>query len=97
MIVQADPRLGETCESVTLAILAPHSGKRRCGTTRAGQTDYRQLVGAELDKAGISEKRHRQAVETVCELYWAMSRDRSDYAWWEKITRSNFVDRLVNG
>lgn len=95
-IVQADPRLGQACESVSLAIFASHLGKRKCDTTSAGRRDYKQLVNAELDKVGISERSHRQAIETVCQLHWSLSRNRSDYAWWEKITRSNFVDRLVN-
>ena len=95
--VQADPRLGQACESVTLAIFAPRSGKRRSTSTSAGQRDYRQLVDSVLDEEGVITARHREAIAAVCQLYWGLSRDRSDHAWWEKITRSNFVDRFVNG
>ena len=95
-IVRADPRLGQACESVQSAILA-RSGKRRSASTRAGQRDYRQLVNSVLDEEGVITARHREAVAAVCEMSWTMRRDRSDYRWWEKITRSKFVDRLVNG
>ena len=95
--VQADPRLGQACESVESAIRARHSGKRRSTSTSAGQRDYRQLVNSVLDEEGITTARHREAIAAVCEMCWTLSRDRSDHAWWEKITRSNFVDRFVNG
>ena len=96
-IVQADPWLGQACESVQSAILRRHSGRRRSTSTSAGQRDYRQLVNSVLDEEGVTTARHREAIAAVCEMSWKMSRDRADYPWWEKITRSKFVDRLVNG